>query len=401
MTPPDKRAKRSFLGTVIVLVATAGLLVGLTWLPTPNFNLAIDSSHTKIGFATGSHVYSMSPAELDEYAGRLANSGTKIVRIDIRLSDARARARSSYKWSAADRVVGTLVRHGIAVHGIMDSMPAWATDGSCGNQPWLCPPRDDQVEAYLDFVSEASYRYCGALRWAENLNEPNAMKSYWENSEYYAEMHVRFVEVVKEACPTATAIPGGTAAIGQSSNDNGYRPTDWYTNLCLIDSYRAVGKYGNVHPYSTPAPVANGDRNSQWNELTNVHRVLKQNCQVERPIMLISEIGWPTNDGSGRVTDAASPEWSANQPISAYRQSEFIGGLFAEVRRLQSTGIAIEEVMIYSFQDVDSGGNSTEDYYGILNDQGDPKPLPPVDTTHPAQPTAIERVRAAITATDI
>ncbi|HEX3082043.1 MAG TPA: hypothetical protein VHQ86_02210 [Candidatus Saccharimonadia bacterium] len=395
------RAARRRTTFVASIVAGVLLTSACTASTSPTAPSALTNrEHATVGFSTGDVFGSMAPGKVDTYFANLAKTGVHLVRIDVKMSDVERVQGGVPDWGESDTVVQSATRHGLWVHAILDSQPGWATDTSCRTDSWRCAPAGSPTEVgtgayeFVQFAKAAASRYCSSLRTAEVLNEANAMSSYWGNPGAYGRLYIATYQAIQSGCPTARVSPSGTAAVGTSNPDEGYRPDEWYTRLCAEPGYAQVGTIASLHPYTWPESPSGSDTDSQWTQLLAVNEVLKTNCQITSPVLDISEMGWPTGGGNGPSADVRYPRWRPNQSVTPYRQAQFLADTFDQVARLRTDHFRIEEVLVYSFEDLHSGSTSVEDNFGVVRDDGSPKTLT-FDAAHPPIPTAMEVVSAA------
>jgi hypothetical protein len=275
--------------------------------------------------------------------------------------------RGTFSWRQTDALMAAASVARVNVLGILAYSAPWASSDPTGAGDSKYPPRDPAD--YAHYAAAVVSRYgAGGSFWSsrpdlaprpltavEIWNEP---WGYWfwkpnPSPAGYARLARAAATAIRSANPKVTILLAGDAL--QVRTDGAI--VGWLKNLraadatlnTLIDAY-------SVHPY--PSPRTNGpylDRSdSRWDfqRVTLTHEI-----DPTLPIW-ITEVGWSTADTSDSVSEAT--------------QATYVKG--AVVRALTDWGSYVRRVFVYSF-DRDTGDRTNrEGHYGLLHQDGSPKP---------------------------
>ena len=321
-----------------------------------------------IELSTGDIFGKKSPSQIDLYMQQVSELGIGIIRTDLKWSDAVRNSVSSFNWDAASAVIDAAARHGLLIHAIIDSPPAWDVAVSC-LQPWKCAPF--YPEGLAVFAAALVARFKSRLVTAEVLNEPNALPDYARDPARYAQLYRVVYNSVKAVAPALTIEPGGTAAIGTSGPD-GLSAPDWYHAL-YAQGLGPQMDLLSVHPYTWPATPADHDTSGNWAQLEQVLTIARSNGDPHKQLDL-NEVGFPT--GGGDVTPAADrfPRYHPGQPVTEANQALFFKDVFSLFEQQLRAGTAAR-IGVYTLQDNNSGDTvGPESHFGISLPNGTPKP---------------------------
>ena len=241
---------------------------------------------------------------LDEAAA----AGARWVRIDFIWANVQP-ARGKFEWRAYDELIAVARERGLSVLALLQTTPAWATDG----RPGVGVPR---VEDWQLFCFAAALRYRGAVTHWEVWNEPNLPRFFaGSRAEYIDHVLIPAADALHAADPAARV--GGPSLSQRTVGD-----ADWHRWLYEV-LVRAGDRLDFVthHIYdldghrdvtrrlerSTPA---GGDPRAWDLWPPSVREVLAAGGWLGRPFWL-TETGWPTAPGG--LLRVPSEAWQARE----------------------------------------------------------------------------------------
>ena len=311
----------------------------------------------QLGFSIGSD----SLRGLDASARRAffrnaAATGAAWLRVALDWSIVQRAGPGRYDWSEMDANVMLARETGTRLLPVVSFAPPWLEGGAA-------PATSEAVAAYADFLraAVARYRSFGIRAW-EIWNEPN-LEGFWApapDAAAYARLLTAAYAAVKEADPGALVISGGLSP-APSTGPEGGAPAHVAAVDFLADVY-ANGGAGSFdalgfHPYSWPRMPDTWLPWSGWSMMEGPIRALMiAHGDGEKRIWL-TEYGAPTN-GEG-VSEANQAEMLV-RAVRLARSASWAGPLFW-----------------YSYQDLGTNPEESEDWYGLLRHDGDPKPALP------------------------
>ncbi len=262
----------------------------------------------------------------------------------------------TYDWSQLDQEVDAVRAAGMSIDMVITGTASWdAVAGESGTD--VAQPADPSL--FGQFAAAVAQRYAPqGVQDYEIWNEPNSTVFFQPapNPAVYVQMLQASYSDIKAVDPGALVISGGLAP---ETNDS---EGDINEVTFLQDMYAdgAAGYFDALgdHPYSYPALPDTYESWSGWSAMdatpTSLESVMAANGDANKPIW-ITEVGAPTG-GPDSVGTAAQAE-ELTQAIDDAKATSWIGALY-----------------IYTYED--SGGDSTtdEDWFGLLNADGSPKP---------------------------
>lgn len=307
------------------------------------------------GERVGLNVHAPEGDEVERLLDEVAASGARWIRVDFVWAEIEPEA-GSYRWERWDRIVEVAGDRGLEVLGLLQSTPAWATDGAASTGV----PR---VGDWQRFCFAAAQRYRGRVSHWEIWNEPNLRRFFTGSRRDYIErLLLPGADAIHAADPAARV--GGPATAHRSDGDS-----DWY--LWLYEALtRGRGRidFATHHVYAggghrhlsrrlEGATVA-GDLPAGWGLWQpSVREVLAAAGWLGRPFWL-TETGWPTVEGIARVPSEA---W----------QAEDVGGLLAGWVTPRPERAWLGKVFVYELAD---GGARGVSRFGLLRADGSRKP---------------------------
>jgi hypothetical protein len=261
---------------------------------------------------------------------------------------------ATYDWAQLDQEIDSIRAAGMTVDLVIIGCPPWAAAaGASGPYPQPASPA-----AFATFAATVAARYAPqGVNDFEIWNEPNNA-IFWQPTPnpvaYTADLRAAYASI-KAVDSSAFVITGGLAP----EADDG---TNINAVTFLNDMYAAGAKGSfdalGYHPYSYPALPNTYEPWSGWSEMSqtpsSIESVLSAHGDSSKHLWL-TEVGAPTSGPNGVGMTAQAEELT--QAIADAKASSWIGALY-----------------IYTYED--SGGDPTtnEDWFGLLNADGSPKP---------------------------
>lgn len=274
-------------------------------------------------------------AELDDYV-RL---GVDWVRMDLQWSFIQPNRAGGYVWDAYDRLIGGVEARGMKLVGVLDEMPRWVRDDMSSHA---------DREAFADFAEAAVRRYGSVQHW-EVVNEPNMHNITPEN---YTALLKTVNARIEAVDPGDVVITGGTAAVPYDQNG-------LYGAVEYLERMYAAGAKGHFdavgyHPYTYPLMPSDP---APWNGWEMMEQGI-------RPTMVAN------GDGAKQVwmTELGAPTWGRGDAVPEWKQTAILEEAVALARGYAWAG----PIMWYSYEDR-GGGGSTENYFGMLREDGSRK----------------------------
>ena len=298
---------------------------------------------------------SQTPATQTAWLTNLKSIGITSIRIGAEWAWIQYAGPSTYDWSQIDQEISEVRSAGLTVDLVITGCPPWAAVAGTAGQP---SPQPADPMAFAKFAAAVAARYAPVgVTDFEIWNEPNNV-AFWQpapNPAAYTALLRAAYASIKAADPAAFVITGGLAP----ESDDG---TNLNAITFLTDMYAdgAKGSFDALgyHPYSYPALPNTFEFWSGWSQMsqtpTSIEGVLSANGDSGKPLWL-TEVGAPTS-GPGGVGLAAQAE-ELTQAIADAKATSSVGALY-----------------IYTYEDSGSDPTTNEDWFGLLNADGSPKP---------------------------
>ncbi len=238
-----------------------------------------------------------------------AAAGAGWVRVDFVWADVE-REPGVFTWRVYDELVTGARARGLSILGLLQTTPAWATDGPAGTGV----PRD--VHRWQLFCFAAADRYRGRIGHWEVWNEPNLPRFFaGDRDDYIERILIPAADALHAADPEAWV--GGPALSHRVEGD-----VDWHRWLYEVlvragdrldfathhiydfDGHRDVTRRLERSTSSPATPLL-------WDLWPpSVHEVLELAGWLGRPFW-ITETGWPTV--AGGIARHPSESWQARE----------------------------------------------------------------------------------------
>lgn len=307
-----------------------------------------------LGLSIGiNSIRGLDASALSETFRGYAATGTRWVRVDLDWSVIQAAGPESYDWSEMDAYVALANELGLRLLPVVSFAPRWLDGG-------VAPANAGAIAAYTDFLRAAIARYQprGIRSW-EIWNEPN-LAGFWAptpDPAAYTRLLIAAYAAVKAADPGAIVISGGLSPAPGTGPAGG--PVVYFAAVDFLTKvYEAGGGGGfdalGFHPYSWPRMPDTWLPWSGWSMMEGpIRSLMTENGDGAKQIWL-TEYGAPT--GGEGVSEADQAEMLA-RAVSLARNAPWAGPIFW-----------------YSYQDLGTNPGESEDWFGLLRHDGNPKP---------------------------
>ena len=320
--------------------------------PTP---IANTFGQNMFGLAAGGTLQNESATQLASDLTIDQAAGSKWLRVDINWAQIQAAGPSSYSWSNIDAVVQGAESHGMNVLGVIVYNPSW--NRPAGTAATYGPT----ASSYATFAQTAVAHYSAmGVHAYEIWNEENSLASWTPapSPTNYAALLQAAYPAIKAADPTATVVTGGLSPA--PTDGTNYAPVDFLKAVYAAGAHGSFDAVG-AHPYCWPAMPGSNDTWSAWYQMANntnsLRTVMVANGDGAKKIWG-TEYGAPTNGpaGSAFVSQATQAQMisTAFQVWSGY---SWAGPLF-----------------VYQGRDQGTATTTTENFFGLSNYDGTPKP---------------------------
>jgi hypothetical protein len=319
---------------------------------------APDSSFDQLGVALGSFPNTLSREQVVRDMTAMRQLGATSIRMEIDWSITET-APGTYDWTVADQVFDAADGLGLTPLVIITKTPDWArTDGEPTNR---YAPTDPAT--YGDFAAEAVEHFrdrgnAGAHLW-EIWNEPNYAEYLAVPTDYakFAAMLRCSYSAIKSADPQSTVVLGGLLRGGSDTSGDYVLDTTFLQGVYDNDGGGSFDVLG-YHPYfygADPADPTGDSRSQGWNRIPAVHDVMVANGDEDKPIW-VTEVGEPTGDSDRSATE-----------------DEQARHLESSVRRAHEYPY-VQGFWWYTARDSGTDPQNSESNYGLLRNDGSPKP---------------------------
>ena len=306
------------------------------------------------GIAAGGNLQNETSTQLATDLTADAAVGSKWLRIDINWAQIQAGGPTSYNWTNIDAVVSGAESRGMNVLGVIVYNPSWnrptGTAATYGPSP----------ASYAAFALTAVKHYAAmGVHAYEIWNEENTIASWTPapSPSAYASLLQAAYPAIKSADPSATVVTGGLSPA----------PTDG-TNIAPVDFLKAVYAAGGkgsfdavgAHPYCWPAMPGSNDTWSAWYQMANTTNslvtVMAANGDGAKKIWG-TEYGAPTNGPAGSYVSQDTQAQMITAAFKVWSGYSWAGPLF-----------------VYQGRDQGTDTSTRENFFGIQNFDGTPKP---------------------------
>ncbi len=299
------------------------------------------ASFAKFGFSQGYKPLEMTNKKLAATFAGMKKAGATVVRIDLPWQAVQAKNSTTFDFSNVLRVYDAARAKGLKVLPVTSGVPAWETTFN--------------AKYYHDFLYQAGRVLIPrGITSIEVWNEANISGlSPAQYTKYALIPGARgFREAGLEKHKTVTVVSTGLAP---AATGNGfYSPLDFLKGIYAAGG-RSYFDVVGVHPYTWPEdPTVH----TQWNFLQRSKEL--RNVMVAKgdggKQMWATEFGFPTNTGDRGISETA--------------QASFITKGAKLWKSYPWAGLLI----VYSYQDLSTGGDDPENNFGLVRSNGTAKP---------------------------
>lgn len=306
----------------------------------------------RTGFSPGAGIGFAPREEVERDLDALVASGARWLRVDLDWSVLEPQD-GRFDWTAADRVVGQARARGLSVLALPTYTPEWARPAGTGSHH-----APDDPARFAAFVAAAAERFVpqGVLHY-EVWNEPN-LPQFWEpraDPAAYVTLLRLTAERVRAVAPQAVLLSGGLAPAADDEVRGSVDPRTFVQRMYALGAAAWFDALA-IHPYGFPAlPSEPAGGFNLWQQLPQVRRTMEAAGDGGTQVWL-TEVGAPTYGGPGGV--------------SQDRQAEVV----RQAVRLSAALPWAGPVFLYALRDTGSDPDDREDHFGLLREDGTPKP---------------------------
>lgn len=209
----------------------------------------------------------------------IAAAGGTIVRIGFNW-DQIEREKGKPKWDSLDREVHFAVDNNLAIVGLINSTPSWASPN--GKDTPFYAPKAESMGDFENFCRELVARYKGRIKFWEIWNEANGYG--WHTDKGYNQTE-EYMPVLK-ACYKTLKAADPTCLVGLTGLDDAGGNADIF--LKKVYELGGKGYFDAVidHPYY--------DNEYRMDKLLKLRKIMDDNGDKALPIW-ITENGWNTD----------------------------------------------------------------------------------------------------------
>lgn len=321
-----------------------------------------------MGIAAGSYLSGMNSSSLNAAMNGIAATGAKWVRFDFDWSQIQPDNSSSFNWSTTDAVVAAATAKHLSILGIIDYTPAWARPANC-NADSKCGPAS--AAQYAQFASTVATRYISTVHAWEIWNEPNN-QGFWQptpNPRDYTSLLKAAYPAIHAVSSNETVLSAGLSPAATTSSS--YSPYDFLKGVYDNGGKQFFDAVAD-HPYTFPlTPLSNAD--DAWTQMAgpgnSLRSLMVANGDAAKKIW-ITEFGSPTG-GPGPVATLANPNLAAHPyVVDNALQAQILQDALTQYRSYSWAG----PFFYYTYQDSGTDQTTNENFFGLINYYGSPKP---------------------------
>jgi polysaccharide biosynthesis protein PslG len=331
------------------MIVIGGLAVG--W---PLHSMAAAATPSGFFGVNAQPLFAASGGNWDPQLAAMQAGGVEVVRADARWAQIEPDP-DSYDWTGCDAVVLALAVHGLRWYPVLDDAPAWAAEGSGDPTPAAAHEAD-----FASFASALAARYGrGGSFWAahpsltplpvtdyEIWNEENS-SAFWPSQAdapaRYADLYALTRSAIRVVDPQARVVIGGLALVNPPlvQDEVGFLRGMLAHRPDLVGQVDGVG----LHPYQ-PTLFYLYQRLAAFRQAVN--QLLGPSVPID-----ITEVGWPS-------TSAAESD-----------RSTYLTALAVQLPRSDCN---VDKLIVYSWTAGERNPAEPEEWFGIWNLDGSPKP---------------------------
>jgi len=343
---------RTLVALAVVVLLSAALSNMLSPSSKPRSYPVIETAAVgSLGFAD-SWLWFLSPDDVNRQLDLMVATGVHSARIMMPWAGIQP-APDAYDWGQADLIVGAANARGIAVVGLLNSTPGWATGGG----PAISSPPADP-STFASFAGTVAGHFAGRIAAYEVWNEENAVQ-FW-NAGPAGPQPDRYAALLKAAYPAIKGgDPGATVVMGGLSPTINFfsitkNPVDYLNGVYAAGgggSFDAVAFHPYLFTNNAGARFSTGKANSPRSLYDGLRGVMADNGDGGKQI-------WATEFGE------------ATSKVNEATQAASIQDFVTAWRGLPGAGPAF----VYTTRDRNTGNGNAQDNFGVYRTDWSPKP---------------------------
>lgn len=304
---------------------------------------------------------------------RIKNLGFSEVRFDFDWSVIEPRDNNTYLWKQYDITMKDVKNAGLRSVVTLDRTPVWARPLNCRYSIFCAPTNSG---SFAKFAAAAVKRYQGydVTAW-EIWNEPNIV-NFWKpapNPYQYAQLLKAAYQAIKQQDPNSIVIIGGLSG---NADNAGRFYIDPRTFLSQLYSYKAKNYFNGVayHPYTSLRLPQNIAPYNGWSKMyttsPSIRSIMVANGDQSKYVW-ITEFGAPTSGPGTEVNNPAGQLSAGADHVSFNAQAQIAQQAIKDTQKIKW----IKDLDWYTYIDSSSTTSTAGDSYGLLQSNGNPKPV--------------------------
>jgi polysaccharide biosynthesis protein PslG len=273
--------------------------------------------------------------DVEKSAALMREAGVRFVRFDFLWNDIEPKA-GQFQFEKYDRIVDTLVRHGICVEGLLVYSPEWS------GRRWYDAP---DIVAYCRYAGAVVNRFKDRIRHWEIWHEPDN-PAFWipqDNMQAYGRLIKHVYPLLKSIDPTCVIHLGGMS-----------RSLPMSLKYVYEAGAQPFFDVVNIHPFSNP--LQPGALDAVRHMYQFVYRAMRDYGDALKPIWF-TEIGCP-----GMINPKSTANWWLGANPTERVQAEWVSALYTEALRWPN----VEKIFWCFFRDTETHFGSGSDYDGLI-----------------------------------
>lgn len=343
---------------MLYLLPLAALTAAVLWLsplqPAKAQGMQLDAPRAVVWkdfLGVNAHFLWFTPEQYLQQMQMWKALGLEWTRVDLHW-DRHEPTEGQYRLSELDGVVSALDQQGLrSVFYLVGSAPHATSAPADSPVPDQYPPKDRAL--FANTMAMFAKRYPSVDAW-QVWNEPN-LPSFWrpyEDAEDYGRLLLATAQALREVDPNKPVVMGGMAYFSQMPVKGGL----------MLEELGKLGvqRLGTVvayHPYSQEPEYDEPGSNDFILRSQQLNTTLRS---VQVPAIWATEWGWSSYSGPKELQEI----------IGEQGQADYV------LRRLAlMSALDFDRIFLFALADLDSRATARDQHYGLLDQQGQPKPV--------------------------